>query len=540
MRRAPLRPARAWALALLLAAGCSRCGGVKSATSAEELLVQHPSGAIVTAPLAMLAQHAAALVERAAQLPGGEQLGEARRQLAGQLGFDPLTREGLLSAGLDPDRGAALALQLGGGGARGSWVISLPLSKPDLFTSTFDRLVRERGGYAVRTDEPRGDLRIALYARSAEADARGKIGAAIVRGYGLIARGEDPVGALAAAGVQTQATSLAGDPALASARKKLGGQDLLVLAPEGSELPRRFIAQTLPGNVAVGLSGSPQGIALRLDARLPFEVAAGLQKSLPGGGASLVELLPGDSVLRARIGVLPGKLLEQAEALPPLAGLVAQLRTLLHQPGLEQDLFGSLAPGLALSLSLGRNANLSEAIDYGLDWRRKSPFDTVQLVALAFVTDKPRLLKALAALPATAGAIVRTGDDFQLTDPGGKGVRFGVREIAGDGAAGKPVFYVLGGALAPEELRRTPRPVAPELAALYAEEGAALRLDLGQLSSAIRNLPDTTYGSGPQSYVARSLVAQVVEPLRPVRVTLTAQANKDAFGAGLDLEIVAP
>jgi hypothetical protein len=40
--------------------------------------------------------------------------------------------------------------------------------------------------------------------------------------------------------------------------------------------------------------------------------------------------------------------------------------------------------------------------------------------------------------------------------------------------------------------------------------------------------------------VARSLVSQVIEPLRPVRVTLTAQAGAGFLGGGADVEIVAP
>src|SRR4030081_413081 len=99
---------RGLALLLLATAGCSRCGGT-SAAAAEELLPARPPGAVVTAPLGAVAQHLLALTERASSLPGGEQLGEVRRGTTAQLGFDPLTRDGLLSAGLDPDRG-------GGGG----------------------------------------------------------------------------------------------------------------------------------------------------------------------------------------------------------------------------------------------------------------------------------------------------------------------------------------------------------------------------------------------------------------------------------------
>src|SRR3981189_2892491 len=108
---------RGLALLLLATAGCSRCGGT-SAAAAEELLPAHPPGAVVTAPLGAVAEHLLALTERASSLPGGEQLGEVRRGMTAQLGFDPLTRDGLLSAGLDPDRGAAGGLLDGAGRRR--------------------------------------------------------------------------------------------------------------------------------------------------------------------------------------------------------------------------------------------------------------------------------------------------------------------------------------------------------------------------------------------------------------------------------------
>ena len=97
-----------------------------------------------------------------------------------------------------------------------------------------------------------------------------------------------------------------------------------------------------------------------------------------------------------------------------------------------------------------------------------------------------------------------------------------------------------GGPLRPDELRRTPRSSNPEAAALYENGGAAVRIDFGKLASALRALPDSTYGSGPQSYVARSVVSQVIEPLRTVRVLLAAEAFPERIGGSLDVELVAP
>src|SRR5689334_6542064 len=100
------RTARHLIFALALAAGCSR--RAQNAKAAEELLPQRPVAAVIAAPLGTVAQHLSELFARAAQIPGGEQLEATRRGLAAQLGFDPLSRDGLTSAGLDPERGAAV------------------------------------------------------------------------------------------------------------------------------------------------------------------------------------------------------------------------------------------------------------------------------------------------------------------------------------------------------------------------------------------------------------------------------------------------
>ncbi len=516
---------RCAALLLLVAASCARCSGPKSASSAEELLPAQLAGALVTAPLAAVAQHLAALLDRATALPAGEQLGDARRQLAGQLGFDPLTREGQLEAGLDPDRGAAVALT-----SPPSWIAALPLSKPELFLSSFDRLARERAGYALRTDEARGDLRVAVYARDAQASQ--KLAVAVVRGYGVVARGTDPAAAIAAAAARQAHDGLSQEPRLKTARERLGVQDLIVFAPAGSELPKRFIARPLPGDVGVGLSGTAKGVTARLFAQLPAPQPEQLAAALPGGGAALVALLPANAPLKVRLGLAPVELLQQLDRIPALHALRA------HLDGADAELVAALQPGAVFSLGAAKSVNLSAAMDYGLDFSRKSPFDTVQLVALARTADRPRALKALEQvalkLPALGARVERKEDDFQVTYGAGlQGVRFGIRN---DGLA-----YLLGGeAVAPGELLATARPASAGAAVLWTDPGAALELDLGKLASSVQKLPDSAYGSGPQAYVARSLVSQVIEPLRPLRVTASAQPGKDGLSAGLDLEIVAP
>jgi hypothetical protein len=246
-----------------------------------------------------------------------------------------------------------------------------------------------------------------------------------------------------------------------------------------------------------------------------------------------VELLPPDAPLRARLGIAPARLLESLRREPELADVLARLR------GADAEAVAAVAPGVVVSLALARGANIGAAIDYGFDWRQRSPFATVQLVALAEVTDRPRLLRAFErigeAMPPLGARVERRGEDFQVTYAAGAGARFGIRDIEG-----KAVAYLMGGPLRPEELRRSPRSTNPEAAALYENGGAALRIDFGKLALAVRELPQDAYGSGPQAYVARSFAAQVIEPLRTVRLTFAAEPFSDRLGATLDVELVAP
>ncbi len=457
----------------------------------------------MTAPLGAVAEHLAALAATLAAIPGGEQLADLRKGVAAQLGFDVLTREGLVSAGIDPLRGAAVAVIEAQ--PRPEWVLAVPLSN--------------RAGFTPSAQQPAGAT---LFERGASAQ---KLALGVVRGYGMLARGADPAALLSA---RTAEASLASS--VAAVKQKLGAQDFIAWAPGGSELPRRYLSRPLPSDVALSVQGSSHGLALRILIPLPPADAARATAAIPGGGASLVELLPADAPVRARLGVAPAQLLEFVRGERRVAALLDKLQGV-------PDVFAAVQPGAAFSLSVAKNASLAQAIDYGLDFARKSPFDTVQLIALAKASDKARLVKALEAiakqLPALGMKVVHAGDDFQTTYAAGLGARFGVREI--DGA---PVGYLLGGDLKPEDLHRAP--AAVEVAALGQDAGAVVRADFGKLASAIHALPESTFGTGPQSYVTRSVVGQVIEPLRPLRLTLTLQAQPESLNATLDLEVAPP
>lgn len=502
------------AAALILLAGCGRCGSAgESAKSAEELLPAQVSAAVVTAPLGGFMQHAAALSDRASALPGGEQLADLRKGVAARLGFDPFTRDGLLSAGIDPDRGAAVALL-----PNAQVVTALPLVKPDLFLQTAQRFLVDRAGYAPSAGHPQ------VYERRGS-----QLGLGVVHGYGILARGSDAGALLADVSQRRPEQSLAKNAGFLAMRQKLGGQDLLLHAPSGSDMAARFGWQ-LSGEAALAVTSSAQGISMRFLAQLPAQDAARGQAALPGGGSWLVGLLPQDAPVRARLGVSAPQLLSLAQSIPQAAQILAKID--------PTDLFASLAPGAALSLGVEKTASLAHLVDYGLDIRRQSPFQTVQLVALAQVSDEQRFSRALSKvieqLPSLGANVTRTQDDFQITYAGGKGARFGVRDIEG-----RKVAYLIGGSLDPNDLKRAAPDKNPEAAALIEDPGAAARVDLGKLYDAIHALPSETYGSGPQSYVTRSVVSQIVDPLRPLRLSLAVLARPDSLGATLDVEIAA-
>jgi len=129
-------------------------------------------------------------------------------------------------------------------------VAALPVTKPDVFLQTAQRLLVERAGFAAVAAQPQS---VKLFERRGE-----RVGVAVVRGYGLLARTQDrllpsPMPARASANRPSRVTR-AGRRA-----QETGAQDFIALAPAGSSIPLRFTSRPLPGDAAVSLQGSQQG-----------------------------------------------------------------------------------------------------------------------------------------------------------------------------------------------------------------------------------------------------------------------------------------
>jgi hypothetical protein len=524
------RSAALLALTFALAPACRRAGR-GGAGSAEELLPAQPPGAAITAALGQLAQHSGDLIGRVSGLPGGEQLGDTRRALAAALGFDPLTREGLLAAGLDPDRGGAFSIVQAGAGAPG-FVAALPLSSGRTFVQAFEKLARERGGYADRVEEARGGVTAVLFSRPGRAR---RLGYAIVRGYAVVARTDDPAADLAAAGTRTPSESLAQDARLAAMREGLGSPDLLLYAPAQGWLQGRLFGLSLPGDAALGVSGSTLGLRARAAIALPPPDAHEISNLLVGGGETLSALLPKNAPVQLRLGIAPAQLPALLARLPRLRDPLDQLRQALSERrvDLDLDLFGALQPGAVAALSLSPRADMSRVADVGAFDLRRGPFDLVQLAVFARPADEARLSAALeavsAVLPRFGAVAVRTApqaSEWLVKYPSGEGARFGIRSVAG-----APLAYVVGGTTLEEVLAKKGAKGAA------GEGAAAARIDLGELAAEVSALPPSAYGKGPQSYIARSIVSQLIEPLRPLVVHATLAAGPRGVTADLSVEI---
>lgn len=560
MRTSPkLRgPLALWAaLSLGCTLSCARCG-TPSAKSAEELLPPGDEGAVVTAPLGQVVVSAAALSASASKLPALEGLAQTGLQLVQQVGLPSLTREGLLAVGLDPARGAALSFppvpvgMIDSGKARVWWVLALPLTQPEVFAQKLEPLLL-RLGYGQRTEVAVDGLKTVVFSR---ADVPEKIGFAVVRGYGVLARSFEPERQLASAQAQDRAFSLSGDTKLAWARKELGPQDVLLLMPAQSSRVARLLSRQLPGGAALGLSAlhpSPAGAGLRV--AVLQELSGGpltaLSTFLPGPLKPPLPPVPHDALV-ARLQLAPGQLEEALARVPALAPALGKLAPLLETKGvkLDQDLFAALSPGVALSLGLSARANLGRSVDPDLlDVRTHSPFDLVQLVATARTGHAGKVRRALAAiaaaLPELNATVTRVPEDrfagcftdaWQVGYPGGEGIEFGALLPSldacappGQGAKAAPeaassetaLVYATGGggpggaALLLAKTR--PAPLDP----LIADTAALVSFDLGELARGVHALPDAAYGSGPQVFVARSLVSQVIDPLQGVHGKLS-------------------
>src|SRR6266496_431179 len=112
MRNGPAVATALVSLAVVVAAGCARCGGA-GGPPPERFLAPDTPLAVVVPSLRSAQEDLAPLVRTALGFPAAADLAAALEAVRAQLGFDPLDPAALATAGVDPSRGAALALAPG-------------------------------------------------------------------------------------------------------------------------------------------------------------------------------------------------------------------------------------------------------------------------------------------------------------------------------------------------------------------------------------------------------------------------------------------
>lgn len=521
--------------AALLASACT-CGD-KPTRNAEEFLPKDAKAALSIPSLGKLADRSQLILATARAGAGGAELVAMSANLSRQLGFDPFTRAGLEAAGLEPEAAAAI----GGTSLRAGAVCALPYRDLSKLEATIERLAKDRGGATVKETRQQDAVDVTVLAKSA--------GGAPVVAYAtkdhflVMAAGERALASVAEATKRAAADSLATEPAYAAARQKVGPRELYVFTPGFG--PKGAMS---PETLVVGIGMTEKEISARAFASLPEGMQAVVKPALAGGGDAQLKLLPKGGPLYVRGGIDWRGLAAAIEKDEESKRLLTQLREAATEAGVDLDaeLLGNLEPGFAIAIDLGAALNLADA--FQLDPRRANPFENFTLVGLGKVKDAAKAqatLEKLHAIVAKLGATVAPQElagakvytaNWKL----GEGLTWGLRgsDLIVTGGFGDKLGDVLS-KLKAGEGRLTDAEFAPRAKeALFRTEGSALALDLAKLDATVSKLPDSSFGTGPGAFMARSAMTGLLKQVSRLRVV--AAIGPAEGGATFDLSVSVP
>jgi hypothetical protein len=485
------------------------------------------------------AEELAALHAAVSGFPGAGEIAGARGALAAQLGFDPLDPDALADAGVDPRRGAAVALveRAGPRGEPGSaTLVVLPAADAPKVERLLARIARDRLGATERTAETHGGVAAVVFRRAGAGAAA--LSYTVVERTALLSTHPTGPALVTEAAALPPAASLGESPAWKIARRALGESVAAVaFAPPGSRLLRGV--WPLADGVAFGFSAGRTRLVARGAILLGQREPSFRALAADGLAAPLVARLDPEAPLVAR---WDGDFAALGKKLVPMIG--ARDRAWLARRGvdLERDLFAVLAPGGALALSVPARFALG-----GLtaDTARSDPLRAFEFEAILPFRDGTDPAGAAERLARAVGAARRgraqEDGTARLSTPSG--------EIAWrvDGAGGR----ILAAGGRPGRIDALVARVSGEGAGWKppsAEAGEALSnglggavLDMGRLVSSVRALPVEAFGSGPSGFVMRSLVERVIEPAdRLAAVSLRADLVEGALVLDLDVEARPP
>lgn len=526
-------------LAALGLTACSRCG--KAATPAGppalELARRLPRSAeaVVLVPDLGVLGEKAALVQRLkvasflAQLQGFGSAEEYLSAVMGQVGVDLRSREALRQAGVDPERGLAVALL-----AQGRAYSVVGTREPRKLQETLARLARDRLGAGVVSRQPREELTLVTFSRTQ--DGRPELGLLVKDGYAFIAAGSSVAELPAWASLQPSA-ALAEDRAYVASLGRLPAErDLWVHLPAASTRAARYML------LGSSLSGRLTREELTLVADVPWpDTRRSLEVLQPLAGPDLAGLLPDDAFLVARFAGDPPRL-EPFLALLLGSGMERAAR----ESGFDvKGALSNLRPGQVLSLSLAPTARLGGTLA-ALDLRQVDPVGLLHLTAAAEVKESLQAARALERIPPFAA---RLGARMVPADRGGQKVYL-TSYRRGEGAH----LALKGNALlmaTPEQRlldalarvgktppgTRRPGPLSdPALLERLDGRAAVVVVDLARLAESVRALPSEAWGMG--GFAIKALALRWLEAIDDLRaITLGLSAREGAVQAELSLSL---
>lgn len=531
MPRRSIRALLATALAIL------GCQGGRRGPPPERFVPATARAAVVVPETGRAASELADLHASVSGFPGAGELAGARGALAAQLGFDPLDQDALADAGVDPRRGAAVAV-LDHPGPRGepgsATLVVLPAADAPKVERLLARIARDRLGATERTAETHGGVAAVIFRRPASAAAA--LTYAVVERTTLLTTHPSGPALIAESAALAPAASLSEAPAWKLARRALG-EDVaaLVFVPAGSRLLGGMWA--LADGLAVGVSAGPRRLLARAAILLGAREPSFRALAADGRAAPLVARLDPDAPFAAR---WDGDFAALGKKLAPMIGTRDRQRLARRGIDLERDLFGLLAPGGALALSLPQRLALGRLT---AEAARRDPlraFEFEVVLPLRPGADPGTTAERLARGVGAVRRRRRSADDgvSRLPTPSGE-IAWKVDAAAGRlvAAGGRPgridaLLTRLAGA--------GPGWKAPTRGAEEALSGGlgGAALDVARLVAAIRALPAEAFGSGPSGFVMRSLVERIADPAarRLAAVSLRADLEEGALVLALDVE----
>lgn len=528
------RPTRAALAAAAFATVLSGCPGGRGAPPPERFVPATAHLAIVLPEAGRAARAAADLHATVSAFPGASELEGWRTTIAAQLGFDPLDPAALDGAGIDPRRGAALALlepPAAAGGAPAPLLV-LPAGDADRLDALFARLARDRLGATERAAERKGEVSVVVARRPGD-PAPALAWAFAGRTAFLCAGPSGPEVVRHAAGIPKEG-ALAEAPAWQRARGALGEAPaaVLFLGPGSRFLEGMWAVKD---GLAVELSASPGRLGARAAVLLGLREPSfrALAPEAPGEGAKALARLDPAAQLAAR---WDGDFAALGEKLVPMLPEGERRRLAARAIDPRADLFALLAPGGALTLSLSPRLEVAGLTAGSV---RADPLRAVEVEAVLPVRD-----------PAAAEEVSRRIAGAARGGGGGGGEHpiHRVPTPSGEIAwrvepEGRRVLLAAG---APGRIEAVlARPAggpgwrAPTKASEAALSGGlgGVALDVPRLVEATRALPDEAFGTGPSAFVLRSLVDRIVEPAARLRaVSLHAGLAPGALLLSLEIE----